>query len=324
MTALQPLLVSLALALGLSMMVALAVRGLERCAARGSSAFWATAALAPIALGTLAIVALLAPGVFSSACHCAPHGDHHPHLCWLHPASAAPLVTPALVVVAMFGLLRGPAIGRVLVSIARSSFLGAALRRAPATRVDGVNVHVLDCGQPAAFTSGVWSPRIVVDRTLVEALDSKSLRAVVHHERAHALRRDGLTLAVLRLAAACFPLHSLHGAVERWTAASEAECDRHAAAVLRSTLDVAAALIAVERLSTHRAPPAVYTPAIASADLERRVRALLDDGPRRANLASDLVSVAIVVTGLALLAALWPGDAVHHLAETVLGHVLLH
>jgi hypothetical protein len=49
---------------------------------------------------------------------------------------------------------------------------------------------------------------------------------------------------------------------------------------------------------------------------------LLRDDARPANLASDVVSIMIVVTGLLLLAALWPGDAAHHFAEMLLGAAL--
>ena len=325
MTSLQPLLVAAALGLAASSLAAAAVRAIEPRMKRESSALWAAMTLAPLVLGVLAVVALLSPGVLSNACHCAPHGDHHPHLCWIHPASAAPLVTPALLVLGVALLLRGSAIARTLQVIWRASSLATMLGRTPTKQIDGIPVHVLDCAQPVAFTAGLASPRIVLDRTLVAALDAASLRAVVHHEHAHALRRDGLTLAVLRLAAACFPARWLRSAIERWTLASEAECDRHAAAAIGSAADVAAALVAVERLHAGRTPgDALYAPAIGSADLERRVRALLESAVRPASLASDVVSVAIVAAGLMLLSALWPGDTVHHLAETLLGHVLPH
>jgi Zn-dependent protease with chaperone function len=324
MSALQPLLVAAAVALALAVVIAAAVGLVMRAAApvlgRGSSALWAALACAPFVVAAIASVALLLPDPLSGACHCAPHGDHHPHVCWTHPGAAEPLALPALAVLAGWLLLRGPAVGRALLAVARSSRLARTLRAAPAEEIDGIGVRVLDCGEPTAFTAGFWSPQIVVDRSLTQTLDAQSLRAVVHHEHAHAVRRDGLSLAALQLAAAWFPSGMLRGAVARWVSATEAECDRHAAAQIGSASDVAAALVAVERLRAgFTGTGRQLAPAIGSADLAHRVRALLGDGGRSANLASDVLSIAIVVSGLFLLAALWPGDGVHHLVETLLG-----
>jgi Zn-dependent protease with chaperone function len=322
----SPLLVALALGLVLALVAALAVRVLEPLVARGSSAIWAALALAPLWLGALFVASLLSPGLVASACHCAPHGDHHPHLCWTHAGSAAPFVLPALAFAGAWVLVVAPAVGRTVFSLVRSTQLARAVRGTAASKIDGIGVHVLDCGEPTAFTAGVLSPRIVVDRSLLGALDERALSAVVHHEQAHVLRRDGLTLAALRLAAACVPGGLLRSAVERWVAGSEAECDGHAARSIDSAVDVASALVRVEKLRAARASVGQreLAPAIASADLDRRVRALLAAHARPPSLAIDVISVAIAVTGLFVLALLWPGDAVHHLTETVLGHALSH
>jgi hypothetical protein len=323
MTALQPLVVAIALALLLGLLVAVSMRAVAPLVRRASSASSAALMLAPLAIGALAMVALLFPDGISGACHCAPHGDHHPHLCWTHPGHAGPLFLPAVAFLAGWLLVRSGAIARAGGSILRSIRLARAIRATPLTQIDGIGVHLLDCGRPVAFTAGLLSPRIVVDRQLAERLDPQSLRAVVHHEHAHALRLDGLALAVARCIAALFPRAIVGEAVERWTSASEAECDRHAAAKLGSATDVAFALVAVERLQAGQAAlgPA---PAISSADLARRVSALLDGQPRPGNLASDVFGVAIVVIGFVILVALWPGDTVHHLIETLLGHALGH
>lgn len=323
MTAFQPLVVAGAVALVAGIATALAVRASAMFFERGTSRRWATVALSPSIIAASALVALLTPNPFAEVCHCAPHGHHHPHLCWIHPAYAGPLVTPALAVIAAWFVLRAPAIGRLAMSIVRSSRLARTLRSIPAVLIDGVAVHVLDCGEPTAFTAGFVRPRIVLDRALREELDARSLRAVVHHESAHVVRRDGLTLAALRLAEACFSVAALRSVVERWTSASELECDRHATRAVGSAFDVASALVAVERLrSSSRASPQEVAPAITSADLAQRVRALLAGGERPAHLASDALYLAFLAATILLLVAVWPGDAMHHLAETLLGAAL--
>lgn len=320
MTGLQPLIAVVAVALVAGLAAGLGVRTAAPLVERGSSAGWAAAALVPCLVAAAVIVALLTPNPLSGGCHCALHADHHPHLCWTHPAQAGPLVVPALVVLGTWLLLSGPAVGRVALAIVRSSLLAHRVRGVSPTVIDGVPVHVVDCGEPVAFTAGLVWPRVIVDRGLAGGLDASSLRAVVHHEHAHSSRRDGLTLATLRLVAAGFPAGSLGTVVARWIAASEAECDRHAACRVGSPTEVASALVAVERLRAHSAAPrSEVVPAISSADLLRRVTQLLGEPPRRPKLASDALFVGAVLVGCSALVALWPGDAAHHVTETLLG-----
>ncbi len=325
MIGLQPLIAVAAVALVAGIASGLGVRAAAPFVERGSSARWAAAALVPCLVAASMLVALLTPNPLSGGCHCALHADHHPHLCWTHPAQAGPLVVPALVVLGVWLLVCGPALGRVALAIVRSSLLAHRVRGVSPTVIDGVPVHVVDCGEPVAFTAGLVWPRVIVDRALACCLDAPSLRAVVHHEHAHASRRDGLTLAILRVVAAGFPAGSLGTVVARWIAASEAECDRHAACRVGSPADVASALVAVERLRAHSAAPrSEVVPAISSADLVRRVSQLLGDQPRRPRLASDALFVGAVLVACSALVALWPGDAAHHVTETLLGAAVHH
>lgn len=334
MSALEPLAVAVAVALLVALVSALCVNALSRRFQRTSSVFWAAVAALPFVTGALSLVALMTPNPFASGCHCAHHGNHHPHLCWLHPAHAEPLLPLALAVLGVWLVVQGPSLVRTSTSIVRSLRLSRDLMRISPVNLDGVLVRVADCGQPTAFTAGLLSPAIVVDRVLWQTLDVTSLRAVVHHEHAHLSRRDGLTRAGLALARACLPEPLLASLVTRWMESAELECDRHAARRVGSTTDVAHALISVERLrdalrdtrrgGANASTTDAFAPSVSSGLLEQRVRRLLDEPVREPSLASDIVALAIVSSGLFALVAIWPGGAIHHLTETLLGIFFHH
>ncbi|MBW2453723.1 MAG: M48 family metalloprotease [Deltaproteobacteria bacterium] len=282
--------------------------------------------LTPVVLGALACAAVVVPNIIGG-CHCPAHGGHHSHLCLVHPGFALPLVGPGLALLALWLLAAAPR----LIGFARDLYathrLVRAARRQPARSVAGVPVRVVDWGMGGAFTIGVLSPVIVMDRRLVETLDEAQLRAIALHEQAHVSRRDGLTMAMLRLCQSLWPVFGAATGLERWQADVERECDQHAATQLGDSTCVAEALITVERLRANQPNrPAAAVPrgalGIDSAPgIESRVMALLDFEPaagRPQGLANDLFGVLIVAAGLAVLMITWPGDALHHAVEHAL------
>ncbi len=286
----------------------------------------ATLALAPVMAATLACVALAAQNPFT-ACHCAAHGLHHPHLCLSHPAFGQPFVMPSVGVLVLWALAVAPRLvrlGRQVVAGERWARAAAAL---PIEHVDGIPIRLAGDGGYSAFTAGVRAPLIVLGRPLWDALAPAARRAVVHHEHAHVERHDGLTLLALRACDALSPVPLGGRLLAPWRAAVESACDRHAAHRLGDPTAVAEALLAVERArSAATLPePAPMTAALgvgAGGDLERRVLALLDAGDGRERgeaLGNDLVAVAVLTCGAGLLALLWPGDALHHALETAAG-----
>jgi beta-lactamase regulating signal transducer with metallopeptidase domain len=220
----------------------------------------------------------------------------------------------------VFALWRG---GRVARELFRAERWAGQLRRLPSELVAGVQVRLADDLGLAAFTVGIWSPVVVVDRLLWEGLNAQERLAVVHHEAAHATRRDALTLGCLRLATALLPWPANASWLRAWKAATEATCDRHAARQLGDATVVALALVSVERLRACSAAPGLLAPALGVApgtELETRVRALLaDDAATGASLANDVVAVGVTVTGLTALLLVFPGSSFHHLAESLLG-----
>jgi Zn-dependent protease with chaperone function len=293
-----------------------------RIGPRPFTALRAGLVVAPWLMAALTLSLALVPSPFA-ACHCFAHAPHHPHLCLQHPWLARPLLLQASLVVVLwsaFALWRG---GRVIRELVRAEKWAGELRRLPSELVGGVRIRLADDLGLAAFTVGIWSPVVVIDRLLWESLNALERLAVVHHEAAHGTRRDALTLACLRLATSLLPWPANASWLRAWKAASEATCDRHAARQLGDATLVAMALVSVERLRASSAAAGLLAPTLGVApgtELETRVRALLEDNASSgASLGNDVVAVAVTVTGLTALLLAFPGSSFHHLAESLLG-----
>lgn len=292
------------------------------------AALQAAVIFAPALLAAIGCVALAFPDPFA-ACHCAVHDPHHPHLCAAHPGFALPLIAPSVILLGIWLAVMGPVVYRLARDTIASVRWARELRRLPVTWLDGVALRFTDCGVRSAFTAGALSPVIVFDRTLWRSLPEEARRAIAHHEQGHAQRRDGLTMLALRLCLALFPMPAGGRLLDAWRAAAEHACDRYAAAKLGDAGAVAAALVAVERIqarsSEQAAIPAPALGALAGSDLVRRVLALLESDGRHDTqrlLANDVLAAAIVMAGALLLTIAWPGDAVHHAIETIIGHLI--
>jgi hypothetical protein len=83
------------------------------------------------------------------------------------------------------------------------------------------------------------------------------------------------------------------------------------------------ALVSVERLRAAVHPIASLAPSLgvaAGTDLEARVHGLLEaDRIPAPPLANDLLAIAFVSLELAIFLLVWPGSALHHTAESLLG-----
>ncbi|MFC6706888.1 M56 family metallopeptidase [Flexivirga alba] len=76
--------------------------------------------------------------------------------------------------------------------------------------IGGVEVLYVDSPALLALAEQFGGRRILVTRGLRDALGPAELRAVLHHERCHLLRRHHLVLRIAAVNVACFP--SLRGA----------------------------------------------------------------------------------------------------------------
>lgn len=310
---------------GLSVLGRLAL-ALTRTTGLPSSALRAGLALVPSIVAFLALLAILVPNPML-ACHCASHGAHHLHLCLRHPLLAGPLLLPAVVLAGAWGAVAMARVFRIVREVIAGELWLRQLRRLPPNRVDDAAFRLVGELGFSAFAVGIFKPLVVVDRLLWERLGSDERRAVIHHEQAHALRRDALTFAMLRIANALTPWPFSDRWLRAWRTASERACDQHAAITIGEPASVAQALVSVERLRSTIRPAPPCAPALgiaAGAELEERVRALLaeEELARTPTLASDLRWVGGALFGLTLLVLAWPGGSLHHVVETLLGELV--
>jgi Zn-dependent protease with chaperone function len=290
----------------------------------GSRAAWI---MAPVLAAVTLCVALVWPGLAQAVCHCVAHGLHHPHLCLGHPDYAAGAVLPALIIVVIWACLALPSLGRLLSSLWQTERWTRRAERAPVQVLDEVRFRLIDAPGLGAFTTGLFRPLIAIDVDLWCRLNEEERRAVLHHENAHRVRLDPLTVFVLRICATLAVLPDAAGLLRKWQAKAEDECDRHAAQTVAAPEAVASALLALERY--HRGHVQQAVPLRSSAGgsaLEDRVRNLLASEPfsKRSNLANDVLAVLLVGFAVAALFTLVTGDSIHHGAETVLGFFIHH
>jgi Zn-dependent protease with chaperone function len=241
--------------------------------------------------------------------HCAHHG-HHAHLCAIHGA-LPPSWLAALGAVAVVLVL-----GRGLAALARVRRASARVERLVGFAGGSTDSDIVWVpGSPwLCLAIGVRRPRVLVSRSLPEALGEARWRAALAHERAHLRRRDPATSAVLALAEAWIWPGAARALVSAWREAAEQAADA-AAARETSPLDVAEAMVAVARLR----PDASLQPALAAVALERRIVALLD-GPDDRGSARP-VGVLVGVTATALVLAVGAVDPMHHAIESLLAAI---
>jgi beta-lactamase regulating signal transducer with metallopeptidase domain len=177
----------------------------------------------------------------------------------------------------------------------------------------------LPTSTPLCLLAGIFRPTLFLSRGLLAAMGPESVAVLLHHERAHAARRD-LLLRLLARAGTLFLWPSVRmRLLEALELAAEQSCDEVAASKVGDRLQVADAILRVERL-LHSAvsPLAPLAVSFGGATVPQRVSALLE-APRRAG---NLSALGMVFASLSLstLAASAP---LHHWTESLL-EALVH
>lgn len=272
-------------------------------------------ALLPLAAGLLVVAGVLAPSLLAAAGlaadHCRIHGDHHHHLCLLHPGAtpAVPASGPllALLVAAPLAVATRRAAHRV-----RRGRAWRTLRRlASAGGPEGS--RILETQRPVAVTAGLLRPAMYLSRGLLGALTPEQVAVVGAHEAAHRRRGDPLRLALGRLGTRLHLPGIGRALNSELSLAAERAADEAAARRLGDRAAVAEALVAVARLR----PRNEQAVAFAADPVELRVRALLADAPAPYRPWRG-AGTALAGVG-AILATASP--ALHHGLETLLGHL---
>ncbi len=269
------------------------------------------------ALGLLLAASLpsLISLVVPSLDHCALHEDGHAHLCFVHLPRTGIGITLGLglVFVASYVLVRGAFAAS---GTWRALRVLSTLAKTGQERLD-LGVTVLETSQPICIAAGLFRPRVLFSRGLIETLGEQERDILLAHERAHVRRRDAFFASFARgLVLAQFP------ATARWLVseieiAAEQACDEEAAGVVGDRVAVASTILAVERATQDATAKRLAPLALAFAEraIGRRVESLL-----AAPAAAPTRWPRAVVTcfGAAALGALGISGELHHATESLL------
>jgi hypothetical protein len=191
-------------------------------------------------------------------------------------------VGPLLILLAAVGLVTVCAAGSTAV---RAALLTGRVKRqwlrsATALDIDppaGVPAYVIDAPSPMVALVGVFSPRLVAARAVIEVCSSEELAAIVAHERGHLHSRDNLKRWLLTCAPDVLRWTPLHASiVSAWRdAAEDAADDAATRGEEEARVDLAALLVKIARLAPSLASPAAVSPFADEEGLDRRVHRLL-------------------------------------------------
>jgi hypothetical protein len=184
--------------------------------------------------------------------------------------------------------------------------------------------YVVASAFPIVAVIGLFRPRLIVARVVLESCSADELNAILAHERCHVRSRDNVRRTVLGAVPDVVSWLPLSRRInELWhVAAEEAADDAAAQSATAGRLHLAEALLRVAQLAAARHAPA-YLPASAlyrGENIERRVRRVLDptldlaavsDGPHWLMLSAGSL------LGLSLL-ALRP---IHKLVEAAVSYL---
>lgn len=221
------------------------------------------------------------------------------------PAVAAAIVT-LIIVVPAFAIFEPPhegeQVGPVLPMLAVMAIgqfaasLGLAVAGAVRTRVvarawlragtpldlhppAGVAAYAVDSPAPMVALVGVFSPKLIAARAVIDVCSPEELTAIVSHERGHLQARDNMKRWLMTCAPDALrwtPIH--HEISAAWhDAAEDAADDVATGGDDGARLNLAALLVKIARLAPETPwPAATVSPFVQDDGLARRVRRLLD------------------------------------------------
>jgi Zn-dependent protease with chaperone function len=164
--------------------------------------------------------------------------------------------------------------------------VGAWRRLSRQLSLDGatsVPAFAVDVATPIMALAGVFHPRLLITRGVLDALTDEELRAGVAHELGHWRAWDNLKRLAMRAAPDLLWLTSAAGEIEaRWASAAEHAADHRACSDERARCALASALVKVARLTPTRTPIAEpISTLVDGGDIASRVQRLLDDAAPR-------------------------------------------
>jgi len=246
------------------------------------------------------------------------------------PVRAAEVIGPAMVTLALAGawLLIASIALAIRTASVTMTLERAWLRSATAFDFDppaGIPAYAIDSPAPIVALVGVFSPKLLAARAVIDACSQQELANIVAHEHGHFRSMDNLKRWFMTCAPDALRWSPIHREMTAaWgDAAEDAADDAATAGDAVARVDLAALLIKVARLTPGSTWSTVAVSPFVDADgLDRRVRRLLErDQPaplsRWINLL-PLTAVGLVATVVAGLNSPATLKRVHEVVESVI------
>ena len=275
------------------------------------SAFWFGIGVAPSIVGISFFGFAVGSGWLSLGGwlfdHCPLH-QGHPHLCLTHIAQSPPGGFLFWLALVSGGCWMAFQAARLHLSSRR-----LCVQLCQASQPNG-EFHLIPSKVAAAFTTGLFSPRVYLTTKAVKLLQPAEREAVLVHEQVHLKRRDPLRSLILAWSEKCFP--GMKPIWRRWQLAVETECDRATVQAGFSKTLVAQTILKLKRANQGRLAQATLLHYASTDDEALRTRLEL--------LLNDTVNVTWVKMLSILLPIFWLlsilfFSEVHHAMETLLG-----
>ncbi len=191
-------------------------------------------------------------------------------------------------------------------SVAMPASVAAAAR---GLALDG-RIDVVDDTRPFSFCYWFIRPRVCLSTALVARLAADELRAVLLHERYHAIHRDPLRLVIARyLAAGLYVVPVVEDLVEHFTLEKELEADQHAVAAMGAVGPLARALYELlpdaDSLSL-----GLLVPVGSLSVTEARIEHLVEGRPLAVAISPASVALSLGALSAAAILAAAQGPAV--------------
>jgi Zn-dependent protease with chaperone function len=273
-------------------------------------------AAAPWILALSAILSVMLPSLLGvywpSHDHCHWHGGHA-HLCFVHPAQGrgGPLGWAAIAAVVGWWMHR---LARSVLALGRAHrVLGQLSAHADYDGERGA--WVVPSAATFCLVAGLSRPRLLVSEGLLAASSDDDLSIVLHHERAHAQRRDNLMRLFARAASVLLLPSERRRLLAALELAAERACDEVAARRVGDRIRVAETLLTMEaRLHAEaRLGCSAVVANFGASSVPQRVEGMLGP-PRTAGSCARLAAVLAA----AVLSILAMHDGLHHVTESLI------
>lgn len=211
-----------------------------------------------------------------------------------------------LALAAMGAAMWGFSIARTARALLRSMrHLRAWRRRGSEATIGDRRVWMVDGSGQTLALAGIFRPKLIVSRNIVETLPADQLAAALRHERAHADAWDNSKRLLMLLA----PNLTLRSQVERaWARFAEWSADDRAAeGDANRSVSLAGALVSVARLGSSSVPPLATALMANSGDLQVRVERLLRERSEVRPVPAALIAGSLLAAGTLLTLTVHPG-----------------